>query len=243
MTRGRAERIAILGAGSWGTALAVHLRRTGHDVRLWARDETLVEGIRAHRINPRYLTDVTVPEGVLASTDGRAVLDGARTVVVAVPSHVLRSVVAVAARLDSARRRARQRGKGPRDELAEPDVAGDRRRDARRDAGRRALGTELRARGRSRAADRRAGRLHRRFGGRLHPGVLPRPVAAALWQRRCGGGRDRRRAEERDCDCRRRRGRTGPRAQLDGRPDHARTRRDLAIGERRRRPSRDACRA
>ena len=38
MTRGRAERIAILGAGSWGTALAVHLRRTGHDVRLWARD-------------------------------------------------------------------------------------------------------------------------------------------------------------------------------------------------------------
>ena len=94
MTRGRPERIAILGAGSWGTALAVHLRRTGHDVRLWARDETLVEGIRSHRINPRYLSEITVPDGVLASSDGPAVLDGARTVVVAVPSHVVRSVVA-----------------------------------------------------------------------------------------------------------------------------------------------------
>jgi glycerol-3-phosphate dehydrogenase (NAD(P)+) len=94
MTGGRPERIAILGAGSWGTALAVHLRRTGHDVRLWARDQTLVDGIRSHGINPRYLSDIPVPEGVLASSDGPAVLDGARTVVVAVPSHVVRSVVA-----------------------------------------------------------------------------------------------------------------------------------------------------
>ena len=94
MTRGRPERIAILGAGSWGTALAVHLRRTGHDVRLWARDETLVEGIRSHRINPQYLSEITVPDGVVASSDGPAVLDGARTVVVAVPSHVVRSTVA-----------------------------------------------------------------------------------------------------------------------------------------------------
>ena len=58
MTRGRAERIAILGAGSWGTALAVHCAATGHDVRLWARDDTLVDGDpRATAINPRYLTD------------------------------------------------------------------------------------------------------------------------------------------------------------------------------------------
>src|SRR4051794_8223439 len=94
MTRGRPERIAILGAGSWGTALAVHLHRTGHDARLWARDETLVEAIRSHRINPRYLSDITVPDGVLVSSDGASVLDGARTVVVAVPSHVVRTVVA-----------------------------------------------------------------------------------------------------------------------------------------------------
>jgi glycerol-3-phosphate dehydrogenase (NAD(P)+) len=93
MTRGRAERIAILGAGSWGTALAIHLCRAGHDVRLWARDETLVSAIRSHKMNPRYLTEVTVPDGVVVSTDAAAVLDGAHTVVVTIPSHVVRSVV------------------------------------------------------------------------------------------------------------------------------------------------------
>ena len=78
MTRGRPERIAMLGAGSWGTALAVHLRRTGHDVRLWARDETLVRRDpraqdqsalpeRGHRSRRRARIDATV----------RAVLDGA----------------------------------------------------------------------------------------------------------------------------------------------------------------------
>ena len=48
MTRGRAETIAVLGAGSWGTALAVHLARAGHDVRLWARDAGLVGAIHHH---------------------------------------------------------------------------------------------------------------------------------------------------------------------------------------------------
>jgi glycerol-3-phosphate dehydrogenase (NAD(P)+) len=93
MTRGRAEKIAVLGAGSWGTALAVHLGRTGHHVRLWARDEALVGAIRAHRINPRYLTEITIPEGVVVTADAEAALGGAQTVVIAVPSHVVRSVV------------------------------------------------------------------------------------------------------------------------------------------------------
>jgi glycerol-3-phosphate dehydrogenase (NAD(P)+) len=93
MTRGRAERIAVLGAGSWGTALAIHLRRAGHEVRLWARDEALVGEIRSRRMNPRYLTGIAIPEGVIASTDAAVALNGAQTIVVAVPSHVVRSVV------------------------------------------------------------------------------------------------------------------------------------------------------
>ena len=93
MTRGRAEKIAVLGAGSWGTALAVHLGRAGHDVRLWARDPELVGAIRLHRVNPRYLTEITIPEIVVATTDAEAALAGVRTVVVAVPSHVVRAVV------------------------------------------------------------------------------------------------------------------------------------------------------
>jgi glycerol-3-phosphate dehydrogenase (NAD(P)+) len=44
------QTIAVLGAGSWGTAIAVHLGRVGHDVRLWARDPRLVTEIRARRL-------------------------------------------------------------------------------------------------------------------------------------------------------------------------------------------------
>ena len=53
--------ITVLGAGSWGTALAVHLSRVGHDVRLWARDPTIVDDMRARRANVVYLADVTLP--------------------------------------------------------------------------------------------------------------------------------------------------------------------------------------
>ncbi len=43
--------VAVLGAGSWGTALAVHLSRVGHDVRLWGRDRALVDDMTANRAN------------------------------------------------------------------------------------------------------------------------------------------------------------------------------------------------
>ena len=60
--------IGVLGAGSWGTALAVHLARVGHDVRLWARDPALVHDMRVRRANAVYLPDVTLPES-LSVTD------------------------------------------------------------------------------------------------------------------------------------------------------------------------------
>ena len=87
------EKIAILGAGSWGTALGIHLGRAGHDVRLWARDEALVRGIVKRRTNPRYLSGPVIPDNVLATADAREALEGAGTVVLAVPSHVMREVV------------------------------------------------------------------------------------------------------------------------------------------------------
>jgi glycerol-3-phosphate dehydrogenase (NAD(P)+) len=93
MTSGRQERIAVLGAGSWGTALAIHLGRSGHDVRLWARDEALVDEIASQRTNPRYLTDARLPDRVRPTTDAARALEGAQAVVVAVPSHVVRPVV------------------------------------------------------------------------------------------------------------------------------------------------------
>jgi glycerol-3-phosphate dehydrogenase (NAD(P)+) len=93
------SRMAILGAGSWGTALAVHLAREGRRVRLWARDEALVAGMVATAANPRYLADVPLPAGVVATSSLGTALEGAEFVVVAVPSHGLRAVIRAAAPL------------------------------------------------------------------------------------------------------------------------------------------------
>ena len=91
------NRIAVVGAGSWGTALSIHLARAGHQVRLWARDSALVEEMVSALANPRYLADVPFPSGVVPTASLETALDGARFVVVAVPSHGLRAVVRAAA--------------------------------------------------------------------------------------------------------------------------------------------------
>ncbi len=88
--------IAVIGAGSWGTALAIHLARTGHTVRLWGRDPEVVLEIERARRNGRYLPDVDIPQQVMPTTDLRWVLSGSSYVVFALPSHVLRAVVRAA---------------------------------------------------------------------------------------------------------------------------------------------------
>ncbi|HXH05054.1 MAG TPA: NAD(P)H-dependent glycerol-3-phosphate dehydrogenase [Vicinamibacterales bacterium] len=89
-------RIAVLGGGSWGTALAAHLGRLGHDVALWARDGDLVADIRARRVNRLYLPEVELPAVVRPTASLPDALAGSRYVVVAVPSHGLRDVVRAA---------------------------------------------------------------------------------------------------------------------------------------------------
>ncbi|MCC7043624.1 MAG: NAD(P)-dependent glycerol-3-phosphate dehydrogenase [Acidobacteria bacterium] len=91
------DRTAVLGAGSWGTALAVHLGNAGHHVTLWGRDRTLVETVAASRVNGAYLPGVTLPDSVAPTISLTEALAGARFVVVAVPSHGLRDVVREAA--------------------------------------------------------------------------------------------------------------------------------------------------
>jgi glycerol-3-phosphate dehydrogenase (NAD(P)+) len=89
--------VTVLGAGSWGTALAVHLARVGHDVRLWARDAALVDAMAASRSNSVYLPDIAFPAS-LSVTDGLAdALRGSELVVSAVPSHGCRAVIKRAA--------------------------------------------------------------------------------------------------------------------------------------------------
>jgi glycerol-3-phosphate dehydrogenase (NAD(P)+) len=88
--------IAVLGAGSWGTALAVHLARADHAVRLWARDPAFAADLNARRRNDRYLPGISLPDRVTALADIGESVSGAHCVVLAVPSHGLRTVVASA---------------------------------------------------------------------------------------------------------------------------------------------------
>jgi glycerol-3-phosphate dehydrogenase (NAD(P)+) len=90
------QRIGVLGSGSWGTALAVHLAHTGHDVRLWARDATLADAMAGSRENRTYLAGITLPEALSPTADIGAAIDGAQFIVIAVPSHGVRDVARAA---------------------------------------------------------------------------------------------------------------------------------------------------
>jgi glycerol-3-phosphate dehydrogenase (NAD(P)+) len=85
--------VAVLGAGSWGTALAIHLGRVGVPVRLWARDPALAQAMRAARENPRYLPGLVLPDAVTVTAEAAAALDAIGTVVIAVPSHFVEAVL------------------------------------------------------------------------------------------------------------------------------------------------------
>jgi glycerol-3-phosphate dehydrogenase (NAD(P)+) len=87
------RRVTVLGAGSWGTALAVHLARVGHDVRLWARDPATVRDIVARRANVVYLPDVVLPDGVSPTDSLEEAVGGTDLIVSAIPSHGCRTVM------------------------------------------------------------------------------------------------------------------------------------------------------
>jgi len=89
--------VAVLGAGSWGTALAIHLGRLGHDVRLWGRDRALVAEIQAGRANPAYLPDVTLPDTVSVTAAIENAVGDTQLIVSATPSHGCRAVMRAAA--------------------------------------------------------------------------------------------------------------------------------------------------
>src|SRR5882757_6715848 len=89
----RQEPIAVIGAGSWGTALAVHLARAGHPTHLWGRDPAQLDAMHRARCNERYLPDAAFPETLVVAADLRQALDGVRDALVAVPSHAFRDTL------------------------------------------------------------------------------------------------------------------------------------------------------
>jgi glycerol-3-phosphate dehydrogenase (NAD(P)+) len=88
------QHIAVIGAGAWGTALALYLARLDREVRLWARRPELVEELARTRENRYYLPGCLLPETVVASSDLAEVLRGARAVISALPSHAVREIFA-----------------------------------------------------------------------------------------------------------------------------------------------------
>lgn len=97
------DTIAIVGGGSWGTALAVHLARAGSPVRLWAREPEVLAGIRAERRNPWYLASIDLPPRIEATGDLGEATHGAGLVILAIPSEffaaTLRQMPAIAAEI------------------------------------------------------------------------------------------------------------------------------------------------
>ncbi|MCO6415890.1 NAD(P)-dependent glycerol-3-phosphate dehydrogenase, partial [Siccirubricoccus sp. KC 17139] len=87
-------RIAVLGAGAWGTALSVQAARAGAEVTLWGRDAGRVAAMAAARENARHLPGVALPAGIALTAEAAAALAGADFVVLAVPAQHLRGVVA-----------------------------------------------------------------------------------------------------------------------------------------------------
>ena len=86
-------RISIVGAGTWGTALAWLSSRCGHTVRLWAREPEVVESIERRCVNPLFLSDLRLPDDLFVTGDFAKATEEAEMVITAVPSQHLRTVL------------------------------------------------------------------------------------------------------------------------------------------------------
>lgn len=87
------HRVIVLGAGGWGTTLALLLHANGHEVRIWAYEETDVVNIREKGENIRFLPGIPIPPGIGISTDMESLVDDTGLIVMASPSQAARGVV------------------------------------------------------------------------------------------------------------------------------------------------------
>jgi len=85
--------VTVIGAGSWGTALAIQLARAGSEVTLWGRDSEHQQQLQQDRFNERYLPGAAFPENLMIEADWDKALATNRRVLISVPSHAFRSVL------------------------------------------------------------------------------------------------------------------------------------------------------
>ena len=86
------QKVAIIGAGSWGTALAAHSARQGLAVTIWARKKDVADQINNLKENPAFLPGLKLPGKIKAVNNMREALAGQKLVLVVVPSHVMRTM-------------------------------------------------------------------------------------------------------------------------------------------------------
>ncbi len=89
----RNEKITVLGAGSWGTALAIHLANIGHDPLLWTHRPEQMEEMLTTKINSKYLPQTAIPDNIQLSSDLEEAVNQAGAIITAVPSHAFRSLL------------------------------------------------------------------------------------------------------------------------------------------------------
>ncbi|OIK17137.1 glycerol-3-phosphate dehydrogenase [Bacillus sp. MUM 116] len=89
----KSETIAVLGAGSWGTALALVLADNGHHVRLWSHNENQVLEINQFHTNKKYLPGIDLPELIVGYASLNDAVSGVETIILAVPTKAIREVI------------------------------------------------------------------------------------------------------------------------------------------------------
>lgn len=89
----KTENVAVIGAGSWGTALAMVLADNGHTVRLWGHNPAQIEEINLVHTNRKYLPEISLPELIIGYTDIKETLEDVDTIVLAVPTKAIREVL------------------------------------------------------------------------------------------------------------------------------------------------------
>ena len=87
------HRFTVLGAGSWGTALAMQLARAGHETLLWSHNPEHVEAMQASRSNERFLPGIAFHDNLQCSADLKSCLIKAQTILIVVPSHAFRETL------------------------------------------------------------------------------------------------------------------------------------------------------
>lgn len=85
--------VSVVGAGSWGTALAMVLTDNGHEVRLWSHNENQVKEINEYHTNKKYLPEIILPESIVAYASLQDALAGVDTIILAVPTKAIREVL------------------------------------------------------------------------------------------------------------------------------------------------------